>query len=125
MKTSLSKRETDILEAIADGLIVKEIGRKLKLTEETVKSYEKRIRKKLDIRGMDPHTRVKLARIFWEGKHIANGPERLSYIQQEIRALKAEAKIASVRALHIYADGDCKMCEEPWPCETVRILEAT
>lgn len=45
----LSKREMDILLCITEGMTNKEISNKLYLTEETVKSYNKSIFRKLDV----------------------------------------------------------------------------
>ena len=67
--TALSAKEALIAEAIAEGLSTKQIAFKFGNTEETIKSYLKRVRKKLQMRGLDGSSNVKLARIVWEGKH--------------------------------------------------------
>lgn len=47
--TILSKREHDVVECVAEGLSNREIGKKLKLTEHTVKNYLFRIFDKLGV----------------------------------------------------------------------------
>ena len=68
--TDLSKSEKIIVTLIAEGFLDKEIATKLGISVETVKSNERRIREKLDLLGIDSHTRVRLARLMWEGRII-------------------------------------------------------
>ena len=48
---ALTEREIEIVRLIADGLSNREIGRRLNVTTETVKWYNKRIFAKLDVRS--------------------------------------------------------------------------
>jgi DNA-binding NarL/FixJ family response regulator len=61
---NLSKRETEILEWLAQGLANKEIADRLGLSIETVRVHLKRIYNKLHV-----HSRTQAAMKFREGKH--------------------------------------------------------
>ncbi len=47
-KLTLTERETEVLQLIADGLINKQIAQRLSLSTETIKAYIDNIRFKLD-----------------------------------------------------------------------------
>jgi DNA-binding CsgD family transcriptional regulator len=46
-KLTLTKREAEVLQLIADGLITKQIAQRLLVSPETIKSYVESIREKL------------------------------------------------------------------------------
>lgn len=48
-KSMLSRRETDIVQGVADGLTNKDIGRRLQLSEHTIKNYLLRVFDKLGV----------------------------------------------------------------------------
>jgi two-component system, NarL family, response regulator LiaR len=50
-KHQLTKRENDVLELIAKGLLYKEIADMLNISLDTVKKHTKNIYKKLDVRN--------------------------------------------------------------------------
>lgn len=68
LATKLSPSEYKVAFLISEGLLDKQIAVKLGITIETVKHVERMIRRKCDLIGLDSHTRVRLARLVWEGK---------------------------------------------------------
>jgi len=51
MSTRITRREGEVLELIAEGLVNREIGQRLFLSEETVKSHVKTVMEKLHARS--------------------------------------------------------------------------
>jgi DNA-binding NarL/FixJ family response regulator len=50
-RLTLTERETEVLQLIADGLINKQIAQRLSLSNETIKAYIDNIRLKLDAKN--------------------------------------------------------------------------